>query len=315
MAWGFRTEGIEVVMPNGTDGRWTGWWEGVVDLVPRRGGSRAFSIESLFKSSFAKPFPLASASTLRLISSAPPRATPQPSSTTQSIIDGESVDILTWDLLDPTLSNVDFTWDEGEFQYTVPPQPLVTIHRSLVKPHAADGELLVRIVNRGPDRAVGYTEMLPWWLKTWVSEIKTTVNGQRKGGLTSTQMLTTDVITGIEYTASLPSQRPTTLLLTMLLPSNSTTYLSIPYSKQTIKYTEHRPDAERGIEIPSGTLVFLDGDQSRPRIYTAKSLLDLPTPDFSMPYNIIIMTCTVLALFFGSVFNLVGRKWGIVVVP
>lgn len=32
-------------------------------------------------------------------------------------------------------------------------------------------------------------------------------------------------------------------------------------------------------------------------------LLQCPTPDFSMPYNVITMTCTVLALFFGrSVF-------------
>ena len=28
-------------------------------------------------------------------------------------------------------------------------------------------------------------------------------------------------------------------------------------------------------------------------------LLQCPTPDFSMPYNVITMTCTVLALFFG----------------
>ena len=34
-------------------------------------------------------------------------------------------------------------------------------------------------------------------------------------------------------------------------------------------------------------------------------LLQLPTPDFSMPYNVLTLTCTVLALFFGSVFNLV----------
>jgi hypothetical protein len=31
-------------------------------------------------------------------------------------------------------------------------------------------------------------------------------------------------------------------------------------------------------------------------------LLQCPTPDFSMPYNVITMTCTVLALFFGRSF-------------
>lgn len=36
-------------------------------------------------------------------------------------------------------------------------------------------------------------------------------------------------------------------------------------------------------------------------------LLQSPAPDFSMPYNVITLTCTVLALFFGSIFNLVTR--------
>ena len=34
----------------------------------------------------------------------------------------------------------------------------------------------------------------------------------------------------------------------------------------------------------------------------------LPTPDFSMPYNVITITCTVMALFFGTVFNILTRQ-------
>ena len=37
-------------------------------------------------------------------------------------------------------------------------------------------------------------------------------------------------------------------------------------------------------------------------------LLPLPTPDFSMPYNVIILTSTVMALGFGSIFNLLVRR-------
>ncbi len=43
------------------------------------------------------------------------------------------------------------------------------------------------------------------------------------------------------------------------------------------------------------------------RIYTETLLVSLPTPDFSMPYNVITLTCTVIALFFGSMFNLMTR--------
>lgn len=41
---------------------------------------------------------------------------------------------------------------------------------------------------------------------------------------------------------------------------------------------------------------------------TTSLLLALPTPDFSMPYNVIILTCTVVALCFGSMFNLLSRQ-------
>lgn len=44
-------------------------------------------------------------------------------------------------------------------------------------------------------------------------------------------------------------------------------------------------------------------------IRTTSLLLSLPTPDFSMPYNVIILTSTVIALAFGSIFNLLARRF------
>ena len=35
--------------------------------------------------------------------------------------------------------------------------------------------------------------------------------------------------------------------------------------------------------------------------------MSLPTPDFSMPYNVICFVCTVIAIGFGSLFNLTTR--------
>jgi phosphatidylinositol glycan class T len=43
-------------------------------------------------------------------------------------------------------------------------------------------------------------------------------------------------------------------------------------------------------------------------IYTSALLVDLATPDFGMPYNVIIFTCSLIAFIFGSVFNLLTRK-------
>ncbi|KAG1860733.1 Gpi16 subunit, GPI transamidase component-domain-containing protein [Suillus subalutaceus] len=48
------------------------------------------------------------------------------------------------------------------------------------------------------------------------------------------------------------------------------------------------------------------------RIYTPMLFVDLPTPDLSMPYNVIVPSCTLMRLIFGSIFNLLTRKWVVV---
>jgi len=44
--------------------------------------------------------------------------------------------------------------------------------------------------------------------------------------------------------------------------------------------------------------------------YTEVLLVPLTTPDFSMPYNVITITCTVFALYFGSLLNILRRRVG-----
>lgn len=44
------------------------------------------------------------------------------------------------------------------------------------------------------------------------------------------------------------------------------------------------------------------------RIHTEPLLISIATPDFSMPYNVICFVCTVIAIGFGSIFNLTTRK-------
>ena len=45
------------------------------------------------------------------------------------------------------------------------------------------------------------------------------------------------------------------------------------------------------------------------RVYTEPLLVNLPTPDFSMPYNVICLTCTVIAVGYGSLYNLLTRTF------
>ena len=72
-----------------------------------------------------------------------------------------------------------------------------------------------------------------------------------------------------------------------------------------MRYHEYPSDANRGFDVPAA-IVIVRGNGSAPdrRIYSTSSLIMLPLPDFSMPYNVIILTSTLVALFFGSVFNI-----------
>ena len=48
------------------------------------------------------------------------------------------------------------------------------------------------------------------------------------------------------------------------------------------------------------------------RIHTESNLLVLPTPDFSMPFNVICLSCTIFAIGFGSILNLATRQFVVV---
>lgn len=55
---------------------------------------------------------------------------------------------------------------------------------------------------------------------------------------------------------------------------------------------------------------FVVQEKSPVLSYTEVLLVPLTTPDFSMPYNVITITCTVFALYFGSLVNVLRRRVG-----
>ena len=48
-------------------------------------------------------------------------------------------------------------------------------------------------------------------------------------------------------------------------------------------------------------------------LFTESLLVTMPTPDFSMPYNVICLACTVAALAFGPLYNITTKQ--LVLVP
>ena len=77
------------------------------------------------------------------------------------------------------------------------------------------------------------------------------------------------------------------------VPPASTLTLSYEFEKSILRYTEYPPDANRGFDVASAVIKVLPGKSAAETkqvgryIRTTTLLLYLPTPDFSMPYNVV----------------------------
>jgi len=278
-----------------------------------------WSLQSIFDRSIRKACPVASSS--RIVVELPKNEAyaidPKPSIVQEgfAVYDTSHVEI---DL------DISLRWPlESVFSYPLDPplQPLspLSVQRILKGTSQSRGQLSVSIRNTLPSEVQAvYLETMPWHVQFYLHTLKILVNGHARD----------DLLSDIAYTPPVPHGRPALLESVLRLPPNSTTQLDMDVMKSFFRYTEHPPDAQRGWDLPpavlvplvnstsfvaSGALTLLGYDMlRRPRIYTRTLLVDLATPDFSMPYNVIIMSCTLIALTFGMVFNLMTRKFVVV---
>ncbi|KAH6907556.1 GPI transamidase component GPI16 [Coprinopsis sp. MPI-PUGE-AT-0042] len=196
------------------------------------------------------------------------------------------------------------------------PQGPVSVKRTLTEKSQLSGRLDVEVVNhhrtslgtKNPDGSIDilYLETMPWIVQFYLHTLVPKING----------VVQPDAISNITYTPSIPHGCPTTFQATFHIPANATLTFTMDITKAFLRYTEHPPDAQRGWDLPPAVLfVPVEDGGSNPtyrRLYTPPLLITLATPDFSMPYNVIIFTCTVVAFVFASVFNLLTRRFVVV---
>ena len=105
------------------------------------------------------------------------------------------------------------------------------------------------------------------------------------------------------------------------IPAKSSVEISIEFEKSILKWLEYPPDANKGFYVNSALITTLLPEKSNftgitrmassyeetfsqnfqsqvvVQLYTESLLVNLPTPDFSMPYNVICLTCTVVGMY------------------
>ena len=150
-------------------------------------------------------------------------------------------------------------------------------------------------------------------------------------------------VEGLRWVPSRDRTRPSVLEVQMFVPrSVSVVRVSARFEKAFLRTEEFPPDANRGFDAAPASVAFppprvirffrnlegmdalesplLDrmeglvvGGRAEPaeqpeHVYLNGLLLTLPTPDFSMPFNVITLVCTAMSLLSGGVLSALTRR-------
>lgn len=190
-----------------------------------------------------------------------------------------------------------------ESQLLVAPEtPLLYAERSFTG-HGQEHGGVQAILSNPSDTDVEfvYMDSLPWFMRIYLHTLSARISSSTSADNS------TDLIKEIYYRPALDRSRGTQLELLMRIPPHCTVFLTYDFEKAILRYTEYPPDANRGFDVAAAVITTLEPKKMNLR--TTSLLLYLPTPDFSMPYNVIIFTSTAIALAFGGLYNILVRRF------
>lgn len=173
--------------------------------------------------------------------------------------------------------------------------------------------------NHWGDLQVVVLQNIPWYVPIYLHTLKVVTNGVKTNPVS------------LRYIPGRQRERAYYLEILLKLPPRSSTSISIDFDYVFLKWQEYPPDANHGFYIGSavvsanlplarnftglpqdGSTIADSFNASRSgylvQVRTEIMVITLPTPDFSMPYNVICLACTVVALAFGPLHNITTRK-------
>ncbi|KAL7985524.1 hypothetical protein Chor_004094 [Crotalus horridus] len=246
---------------------------------------------------------------------------PAPLSVYEASVQGDRRTYAVYDLLNPTLFNTSrnlnvlLKWKrpQDNLGLTV---PVLHAQRYVSGYGLQTGEISTLVYNTHPYRAfpVLLLETVPWYLRLYIHTLTIITKGKENKP------------SYIHYQPAQDRKRPHLLEMLIQLPANSVTKINIQFERALLKWTEYTPDPNHGFYVspsvlsalvPSTIAIKEEDEDIKPlfaslyfvRLYTEPLLVNLPTPDFSMPYNVICLTCTVVAVCYGSFYNLLTRTF------
>merc|ERR1711936_1056713 len=213
----------------------------------------------------------------------------------------------------------------GRHVYGAVRSPILTASRYQSGTGQERGGITAELKNSGNNPVmVVYLEVVPWYLRVYLHTLEVTTGGGQ-----------TLLPVSMDYKPGRDRSRPYMLELVLRLPPKSTTTISLQFERSLLRWLEYPPDANHGFYLPSATITTrlrdnkntslllaaedstmshslwgnpAEGSGDVLRIYTETLLVSLPTPDFSMPYNVICLACTVAALAFSPIHNITTKS-------
>lgn len=290
-------------------------------------GGRDWSMRKMFGQGLNGASEMAASSTVYVdISDEKFRLTPHPTRVISSLRGGTTTHLAVYDVkaeFPHQMFSVAAVYDENDNSVPVFQSPPLYANRFLLGIGQERGKIVTKITNtHWTPLNVILQENLPWFVPVYLHTLRITIAGSGKD------------IKPIEitYVPGRLRERASHLEIAFKCPSRVAVDVSIDFDYVFLKWLEYPPDANHGHYIGSAvvmaqlpiarnfTAVPVDGhlfadsfNASRPAGYlvnirTGALLITLPTPDFSMPYNVICLACTVVALAFGPIHNLSTKK-------
>ena len=207
------------------------------------------------------------------------------------------------------------------------------------------GSITAALVNSMPtDIFAIYMDVIPWFFRMYLHTMVIEVRSLNK----SDTQLRIIKPTWLHYRPAQDRVQPHHLELLLQLPAKSQVEIRFEFENQFLRWTEYPPDANHGLYISPATITFfLNQTKSFERflpqlldtlsynsqtgtfvdygwyhqllqhyyplrLYTEPLLISMPTPDFSMPYNVVCLVSTVLSIAFGPMYNLTTRRTALI---
>ncbi|XP_061386810.1 GPI transamidase component PIG-T [Musca vetustissima] len=225
-------------------------------------------------------------------------------------------------LKDNKLFNIAWILRKPPSQVLTPAPPPLLAHRNIVGYGQEKGKIITQITNNYySDLPIVLQENIPWYMPVYIHTLQ--IKNHKTGEVIPAKTL--------QYRPGVQRTRPYYLELAFKIPSKSSVEISLDFDYIFLKWLEYPPDANHGHYVGSSVITttlpmarnytsiplsgyrFCDSFNATRNSYiltlrTESLILSLPTPDFSMPYNVICLACTVVALAFGPIHSVATKK-------